>query len=304
MRQVTSKSAIALLTDAVWRGKAPDATKSDLDAALVLARRNQVEGWLARAYPQRLPNVLTEVRLANDLFADRLHQVTSRLGQAGIPGVLIKLSAANGCVREDFDLVVRERQWDGVFAALDGWYACRTRYWLERATKSHLCPPDGPALHLHASVSWFGVPVIPTEQLFARASGSDLGFLIPAPADRLRIWLGHAQFQNLSLDLSELIAVRDLLRPGIVREARREASLEGWRTGFDHALATAAAAISRLDRGLPVTLPVPLRTSVSMKAGAEHVAGLYRAGQARAAAREAALRVPLVIAKKTRMLAS
>lgn len=304
MRQVRNESVITLLIEAVWRGQARDVTESDLEAALILARRNQVEGLLARAYPQQLPHVLTEVRLANGLFVDQLHQVTSRLQQAGIPGVLIKSSLPNECVREDFDLVVRERQWDGLFAALDGWYAYRSRYWLERATKSHLWPPSGPALHLHASVSWFGIPVIPTERLFARAGRNELGCLTPAPADRLRIWLGHALFQNLSLDLSELIAVRDLLRPGIVRGARREASLEGWDAGFRQALASASAAISRLDGGLPVRLPVPLPTSLSMRAGAEHVTGLYHAGQTRAAAREAALRVPLVIAKKTRMLTS
>ena len=77
------------------------------------------------------------------------------------------------------------------------------------------------------------------------------GFLIPAPADYLRIWLAQALFQNLALDLSGLLAVCDLLHPSVIRVARAEASREGWRADFDGALAAAGGAIDSLDRGLP-----------------------------------------------------
>jgi hypothetical protein len=176
----------------------------------------------------------------------------------------------------------------------------RRTYWLEHSTKTFLYPPVGPALHLHAAVSWFDVPLVPTQELLARASMNGHGCLSPAPADRLRIWLAEALFQELSINLSELVAVRELLHPEVIRPARDHADGEGWRGGFDGALAAANAAIDRLDRGLPVRLPVVLPVPLSVRAGAEHAYHLARAGNIAAAAREAALRLPLIIAKRRR----
>jgi hypothetical protein len=245
--------------------------------------------------------VLAEVRVADELLARNIRQVTGRLQQAGIPSVLIKSGEAGDYVHTDFDLVVARQHWDGAFAALAGWYVHRSTYWLERSTKTFLYPPVGPALHLHAAVAWFGVPVLPTNQLLVRANMNGHGCLSPAPADRLRIWLAHAVFQNLSLDLSELFAVRDLLRPEVIKAARGHADREGWRAGFDGALAAAKATINRLDRGLPVTLPMALPLPLSVRAGAEHAHHLLQAGETAVAAREAALRIPLVIAKRRRL---
>ena len=187
---------------------------------------------------------------------------------------------------------------DGAFSALAGWYVHRSMYWLERSTKTFLYPPVGPALHLHAAVSWFGVPVLPTQDLLARANMNGHGCLSPEPADQLRIWLAHALFQELSLNLSELAAVRELLQPDVIKAARDHASREGWRRGFDGALAVATDTISRLDHGLPVSLPVPLPVPLSLLAGAEHAHHLQRTANLAAATREAALRIPLVIAKR------
>lgn len=301
MRHIRNQAAVMLLTDAVWRGRTHDATIPELQGAMAVAFRNQVEGRLARAYPQQLAYVLAEVQVANDLFARNLHQVTGRLQQAGIPSVLIKADVPGECVHTDFDLVVRDRQWEGAIAALSGWYVHRSTYWLERSTKAHLYPLVGPAVHLHASVSWFGVPVLPTDRLIAHASETEHGCLTPAPADHLRIWLAHALFQNLALDLSELFAVRNLLRPEVINPARKEAMREGWVSGYDGALAAVDAAIDRLDRAVPVGLPVALPMSLSLRAGAEHASHLLREGQTLSAAREAALRIPLVLAKKRRV---
>ena len=127
------------------------------------------------------------------------------------------------------------------------------------------------------------------------------GCLSPAAADRLRIWLAHALFQNLSLDLSELFAVRELLQPEVIRAARGHADREGWRAGFDGALAAAEATIDRLDLGLPVALPMALPMPLSVRVGVEHARYLQRAGENAAAAREAALRIPLVVAKRRRL---
>jgi hypothetical protein len=176
----------------------------------------------------------------------------------------------------------------------------RRTYRLERSTKTFLYPPVGPALHLHAAVSWFDVPLLPTPELLARASMNGHGCLCPAPSDQLRIWLGQALFQELSLNLSELAAVRELLQPEVIKAARDHAGREGWRGGFDGALAVATEAIDRLDRGLPVTLPVALPARLSVRAGAEHAYHLARAGNIAPAAREAALRLPLILAKRRR----
>lgn len=301
MRHIRNQPAVMLLTDAVWLGKPREATIPELQSAMAVAFRNQVEGRLARAYPQQLAYVLTEVKVANDLFARNLHQVTRRLQRAGIPSMLIKADVPGECVHTDFDLVVRSAQWEGALAALAGWYVHRSTYWLERSTKAHLYPLVGPALHLHASVSWFGVPVLPTDRLMAHACETEHGCLVPAPADRLRIWLAHALFQNLALDLSELFAVRDLLKPEVMHPAREEAAREGWVAGYDGALATVDMAIDRLDRAVPLSLPLALPMAVSLRAGAEHAYHLLRDGQTRVAAREAALRIPLVFAKKRRV---
>lgn len=300
--KVKEHSEPSLLADAVWRGSAPAASKPQLREALALARRNHVEGRLASAYPEQLAHVLAEVRTARGLFARNLAQVTGRLGAADIPAVLVKGDLPDDCVRNDFDLVVEERHWDGTFTALAGWYVHSSTYWLERTTKALLFPPVGPALHLHTGISWFGVPVVPAGQLLDRASENGHGCLSPAPVDELRIWLAHAMFQNLALDLSELFAVRDLLRPDLIEAGREEATREGWRTGYDAAIAAACAAIDRLDGGAPLGLPVLLPLPLSLRAGAEHAYHLHLRGQHLAASRAAALRVALVAAKQRRRM--
>src|SRR5207302_1880703 len=75
------------------------------------------------------------------LFARNLAQVTGRLGEADIPAVLVKGDLPDDCVRNDFDLVVEERHWDGTFTALAGWYVHSSTFWLQRTTKALLFPP-------------------------------------------------------------------------------------------------------------------------------------------------------------------
>jgi hypothetical protein len=293
-----------LVIDAVWRGDVRPASDAALQSALPCARRNQVEGRLARAYPRQLAGTLVEVRNANESFRQNLSQVAARLLAAGISAVLIEADPAGDCVYGDFNLVVRERDWKSARAVLADWYVRASRYWLERSTKILLEPPSGPTAHLHNSVSWFGVPVIPNDTLFGRAvqDGSN-PWLVPGPAEQLRVWLAHGLFQNLSLDLSELLAVRDLMRPDVTAEAQHQAIDEGWGAAFGRALAMVADAMARLDSGLSVRLPFPLPSSLSLKLGAEHVRHLMLQRRARSGAREAALRLPLVVAKKRKMLA-
>ncbi|MFC4472672.1 hypothetical protein ACFPH6_50870 [Streptomyces xiangluensis] len=293
--------ATQLLVGAVWLGEIRPADDEELRAALAVARRNQVEGVLARAYPRQLAGPLTAVDAGNELFRRNLAQVTDRLQAAGIPAVLIKADAAGDHVYSNFDLVVPEGRWHAAAEVLSNWCVHRSVYWLERSTKVLLEPPLGPAAHLHSSVSWFGVPVMSTDRLFACAVPADgRPWLLPHPADRLRIWLSHGLFQNLSLDLSELLAIRRLLRPAVVAEAGQEAAREGWAAGGRQALETATNAIERLDRGKAIELPVPLPLKTSLRVATEHTPHLLREGRPGAAAREAALRLPLIIAKSRR----
>jgi hypothetical protein len=298
----TVEGANRLLVDAVWRGAARPADDLTLRQALVLARSNQVEGRLARAYPVQLAGTRAEVDAATRQFRRNLLEVTGRLRAEGIDTVLIKADLAGDYVYGNFDLVVPERQWEAAHAALTGWYTHKSVYWLERSTKVLLEPPAGPAAHLHKAVSWFGVPVVPTDRLFDRAV-PDGGhpWHIPNQPDQLRIWLAHGLFQNLSLDLSELLAIRGLLRPDVVAEARRETAREGWLVAGRTALVAALRAMERLDHGVEVRLPVALPVTASLQVAAEHPLHLLRQGRAWTAARDAALRPPLVVAKKRRM---
>ncbi|MFK4100563.1 lipopolysaccharide biosynthesis protein [Streptomyces sp. NPDC019531] len=294
----TAPAPARLLLDAVWRHDVRPAGNDELRRALAAARDSNTEALLARAYPQQLAETVAEVEKREASFRSNVCEATERLLAAGIPSVLIKADGPGEHVGGDFDLVVPDGRWAAAAKTLSGWCVRRERYWLERSTKVLLWPPSGPAAHLHASVSWFGVPVMPNTPLFARAlAADDRPWLEPHPADRLRIWLAHALFQNLSFELSELLAIRPLLQPDVMAEARRESAREGWGTAHSQALATAIEAVGRLDQGESVTLPMPLPAKVSLHVAVEHTPRLLREGRIEGAVREAALRVPLCVAK-------
>ena len=262
--------AVSLLVDTVWRGIAPKATDMELHRALELARRNRVEGRLACAYPAQLTGVLAEVRVAHALFVRNLSQVVDRLQGAGIHAMLIQVGLPGDHIDTSIDLVIPERDWRRALSALANWHVHSSTYQLERSTTALLYPSDGPGLRLHTGVSWFGVPVFATGRLLARSRRTRSGLLIPGRPDYLRIWLAQALFQDLVLDLSKLLAVRNLLHPAVITAARAEASREGWGAGFDGALAAAGGAIDRLDRGFPVSLPIPMPVLQSLGTWAEH----------------------------------
>jgi hypothetical protein len=292
-----------LLVAAAWADQpSPAAGDATLAAALRLARRNQVEGRLARAYPERLAGELTRVQAAAAAFRRNLLAVAGLLWTAGAQPLLIKADLVEDYVYSNFDLVVGDDRWGAAVDALRSWGTRTSGHWLE-PDKLLVHPADGPAAHLHRSVSWFGVPIIPTERLRARARPAGRGdWWVPAPADALRITLAHALFQNLSLDLSELLTLRGLAADGgLVQAARSEAATEGWRRGFDVALAAASAAMDRLDAGETIPLPWPLATRDSLLAGVEHAGHLARRTRLGLAGRELALRVPLLAAKRRRL---
>ena len=290
--------AVSVLIDAVWRGTARKATEADLHQALVLARRNRVEGRLARAYPAQLPDVWGAARVTAELFARNLDQVASCLHREGIPAVLIEVDMPGDHVGTSINLVIPEQHWRGALTALADWCAECSTYELEHSATALLYPSTGPGLQLHTGFSWFGVPALRTCRLLARARKSPSGFLIPAPADYLRIWLAQALFQDLTLDLSRLLAVCNLLDPTVITAARDEASREGWRADFDGALAAAGGAIDRLDRGLPVNLPVPMPLSQSLGASAEHPHPWHQRARSEPVEQEAAPQALLAVAQK------
>ncbi|MFJ9723879.1 lipopolysaccharide biosynthesis protein [Streptomyces sp. NPDC101209] len=300
-----NKDGARLLLDAVWRHDVRAAGEEELRGALAVARDSNTEALLARCYPRQLAETVAEVEERDASFRTSLREATERLLAAGIPSVLIKADGPGEHVGGDFDLVVPDGRWAAAADALSGWSVRRERYWLERSTKVILWPRSGPAAHLHASVCWFGVPVMANDRLFARAlAADDRPWLEPRPADRLRIWLAHALFQNLSFELSELLAIRPLLRPDVMAEAWWESVREGWGTAHSQALATAMEAVGRLDRGEFVALPVPLPARVSLHVAVEHVPRLMREGRIEGAVREAALRLPLYVTKSRKAGAS
>jgi hypothetical protein len=298
--QGTAIAARWLLAAVAWNGEpAPRVDEATLTAAVALARRNQVQGRLAGAYPDRLAGELARVQQAAAAFRRNLEQAAGRLEAAGVAPVLIKADPAEAYVYTNFDLVVGDDGWAAALAALAPWGTRTSRYWLER-DKLLVHPPHGPSAHLHRSVAWFEVPVVPTGRLRARALRSgDGAWWRPGPVDELRITCAHAVFQNLAFDLAELRGLRrQLADDELVVAARAEAAAEGWRRGFEAAVTTASRAIARLDQGRPVPLPVPLAVPASLAAGLDHAAHLASGGRLALAARELALRGPLVAAKR------
>jgi hypothetical protein len=289
----------AVLVEAVWHGNRVPVDDDVLAAALQLARRNQVQGPLARSYPAELQEVLASVQTATALFRRNLTEATLRLRNAGIRPVLIKADPDGDYVYTNFDLVVGE-QFERAVRVLAGWFTRTSRHPLE-PDKVLLHPPEGPAAHLHTDVSWFGVPVVRGGPLAGSAHETAGGWLVPEASDELRIWLAHAAFQNLALDLSELIALRGLTQPDLVQHARAEAGREGWRRAFDEILRLAQDAITALDHGETPRLPVPLTTATSVAILREHSRHLLRTGHSSTAAREVALRPPLAVVKRLRL---
>jgi O-antigen/teichoic acid export membrane protein len=263
-RRRAEDPATSLVIDAVWRGKASKATDAELQQALDLARRNRVEGSLACAYPAQLAGALAETRAADNLFALQVGQVSGCFRDAGIPAVLIPPGVPGGQAGASIEMVVPERDWSRALTVLSDWYEHRSTCRRGTSTSAVLCSAAGPELHLHTSVSWFGVPACSTDQLLHRAHPNTGGPLVPAPADYLRIWLAQALFQDLVFDLSTLLTVRGLLRPAVIMNACAEARREGWEAGFGDVLAAVIGAIESLDRGLAVSLPVPLPLSPSL----------------------------------------
>ncbi|MGW2205427.1 hypothetical protein [Streptomyces sp. NPDC001774] len=297
-----SGRALRLLVDAVWRGDAPAASDEELRAALAVARDNQVEGRLAHAYPRQLASTLHAVDDAGRLFRRNVVESTDRLSAAAVPTVLVKADLPGDLTLGSFDLVVPTDRWKAAQKALGGWYVERSAHWLERSTSVLLKPPDGPSAQLHTAVAWRGVSVMATDRLFAHAVPDHDGraWLVPCPADRLRIWLALGIFRNQTLDLSELLALRELLAPEVVAEARAQTAREGWSVGGDRALELATEAMATLDRGEFVQLPLPLPVTTSLRTGVEHAGHLLTRGRASTAAREVALRVPLAVTERLR----
>ncbi|HYM83636.1 MAG TPA: hypothetical protein VEY67_05765 [Candidatus Dormibacteraeota bacterium] len=297
------RDAWIVVVSAVWHGRpAVVADPGTLGDALTLARRNDVDGPFLRAYEERLPVERAEVEEAVARYRANLAMACGLLRAAGVAPILIKASPADDVTYSNFDLVVGDDGWDDAVRALRPWVVRVERYPLERGTKLLLYPPSGPAVHLHRSVGWFDVPAIPTEPIRARALVLDPGGpLVPAPVDALRIQLAHAVFQNQSLSLGELLAIRDRLGPATVTEARALAAAEGWPLGFDLATRTALAAVERLDALERCPLPAPLPIVAGVAAGVEHALHLARTGRAAIAARELLLRGPLVAAKQRRL---
>jgi O-antigen/teichoic acid export membrane protein len=248
--------AVSLLTETVWRGTVPKATDASLQPALALARQNRVEGRFAHAYPAQLPDVLEEVNIAAELFVYNLHEAVGRLNRAGVLAVLISDGRPRDHISTSIDLIVPEYQWRNASSALADWCARSSIYNLDCSALFY--PPTGPGVHLYTRLSSFGASMVATDRLLSRAHRNPRGFLIPAAPDYLRICLAQAVFQDLSLDLSKLLILNNLLQPGVITVARSEANREGWRREFDGALTAASGATDRLNRGLLVGLPVPV----------------------------------------------
>jgi hypothetical protein len=293
--------AAAVVVQAAWHDRpVGDVGGVTLWRALELARRNQVEARLARCAGEELPSELARTREAADAWRRNLGEASALLAEAGVTSVLIKSPPPEDCVYSNFDLVVGRERWVEAQRALAGW-AVRTSGHPLEPDKLLVHPPAGPAAHLHRDVSWFGVVVVEAARLRSLPA-PDGAWRVPVPADELRIVLGHALFQNLAVDLSELRGLRGLLDDATVAEAAALAGEEGWGAGFVEAVALVRQAVAELDRSRPPTLPLPLPLRLCAAVGLEHARAGLRSGARAAALRELGLRPPLIAAKRLRAL--
>src|SRR5579884_166972 len=145
---VVEAPARLVLAAAVWQGQRLVEPGPALDAALRLARRNGVQGELARVYPEALGAELSRVQHGNAEFRRRLGEAASRLQAAGVSPVLIKCDPAADFVYSNFDLVVGGDGWARSLGALESWASRFSGHRLE-PDKLILHPPTGPAAHLH-----------------------------------------------------------------------------------------------------------------------------------------------------------
>jgi len=197
--------------------------------------------------------VLADVQVAAYWYTRVLRDAASRLHRATIPAVLIEERVRGDSVCGHVNLVVPSRHWQRALAVLaDGDTFC-----LQRPDMVLIQPPAGPSLRLHPDLSWLGAPFLPTDRLIAHAWRVKEGILTPDPIDRLRILLASGLSRQRGLDLSQLLILWDLMHPGVVAGARAEADGEGWLREFDDMLTAAQEAITLLDRGEQVTLPIP-----------------------------------------------
>lgn len=289
--------------EAAWNGRrVEEVDQRLLRDALRLARSHQVEEPVARLYAGSAPNeALKRLELQAQLFTANLLEATSKLAKAGVPPLLIKADPNHVFEYDNFDLVVGADGWDRAVQTLAEWGPRRRVHLLEPG-KMLLYPAFGPAAHLHREVSWFGIPAFSTERLRAGATYSaGVPYLLPAPADSLRLWVGHAVFQNLAFLLSELLSLRALFTPGLVAEARRGAAQDGWQGAFSTAVDIAEAAVADLDRGVLPRLPVTIPPGEGLLMGWRHSAHLLRVGRPATALRELLLRPALVVAKRRRV---
>jgi hypothetical protein len=295
--------ATGILVAAAWHGARMRGAVTELGPALRLARANQVQGLLARVYPEHLGEELERVLQGNALFGRRLAEAVALLRVDGVEPVLIKCDPLADFVYSNFDLVVGDDGWTTAKAALDGWAVRRSGHRLE-PDKVILDPAEGPGAHLHRHASWFGVVAVDAGRLRGGAAlDARLDVLRPDPVDELRLLVAHAVFQNLAFDLAELVAIRDLLLQGAdPGEAERRCREDGWGHAFAAAFAVARRTMAALDRLDNVELPVALPARISLQHGVVHAAHLARTGRAGMGVRELALRGPLVAAKLRRRL--
>lgn len=253
---------------------------------------------LARAHPDALAGELASVEANRRLYRGNLTEASERLARAGVSPVLIKADTTGDCAYGNFDLVVGDDGWPAAVAALQPWAVRVSAHPLE-PDKLLLHPSRGPAAHLHRHVAWFGIPVIDTAVLRRDASPAGDGpWLLPSPADQLRTLLAHALFQNLAIDLSELLAVRVLARAAA--EAQQAARSEGWGRSFAVLWPLVSTTLLSLDRDGVVRLPMPVPLGPALFCGVEHAAHLARTGRPATSLRELLLRGPLIAAKRRR----
>lgn len=288
------------IASAVWCDGSVPLHDGSWREVLGWASANRVRGLVVRRAVHPDPAEVASLDAARSAFVDGLVEVAARLHDAGVAPLLVKTDLDRDFEYSNVDVVVGDDGWDAARTALRGWGREERRYRLER-TKVIVHPPTGTPIHLHRTMSWFDIPLFDTDALRRNAHPSEVAhLLVPDPADELRTLLAHALFQNLTLDLADLLRLRETGTPATRATAASRAATEGWADGFAAVLATVDEVMHALDAGRPVSLPAPLGVSVALRGGLEHARHLLRRGRGAASLREVGLRGPLVWRKLVR----
>jgi hypothetical protein len=291
--------------------KAPEATRTALartvmlghwpsdaapDLALRLARANGVGLEFARHLPDGPIRQEEEARGAR--FRTRVLEASALLGAARIEHIIFKCDRHYVYYDSNVDVIVRPGDWPHARRALQV-AGYRGNVMFKEPDKVMFSRPGDPtSVHLHAGVTWNGVPYFDDDALWRRSVRDPL---LPERRrldgqDELAVNLAHNLFENYEVSLGDALYFRRALAAApALDDLEIHARCNGWLGGLGaalahaHSLAEDWATSERTGHVTPrlANFPYRLPRSTLAQAYSERITANVRARHLRRAAREA-----------------